>query len=192
MNIILGSLNPSKQKAIELALTNLGINDYSITGYDVNSNVSSKPIDDEIMQGARNRNSNLKNVCIRNNIDYDYLVSIEGGFSHENDRYYVITCTVIENKQGEEFTGKSAVLEITSLMFEYVKSGKSLNKIIEQLDDIKDNKTKEGITGYLANNTRIYTRAVIDSVSVMGAFLPFLNRSQYGKLDEAIIKQKTK
>lgn len=192
MNIILGSLNPSKKKAIEIALSNLKINDYNINGIDVKSNVSSRPINEEIMLGARNRNLNLKTECLANNIAYDYLISIEGGFSEENDKYYVITCTVIENSLGVEYTGKSAVLEISSTMYEYVKSGKSLNKLIEIIKGVEQNKKSGGITGYLAQNIDAYNRAIIDSVSVMGAFLPFYNREQYLKLDELIEREKSK
>ena len=190
MNIILGSLNPSKKKAIEIALINLGIDNYNIQGFDIKSGVKSQPINEEIMLGASNRNLSLKKHCIENNIVYDYLVSVEGGFSEENGRYYVITCTVIEDSLGIEFTGRSAVLEISRSMFEYVKNGNSLNRLIEAIKGVKQNKQNGGITGYLANNTNAYTRSVIDSVSVMGAFLPFFNREQYKRLDESINDEK--
>jgi inosine/xanthosine triphosphatase len=192
MNIILGSLNPSKKRSVEIALSNLGVGNYNIVCFDVPSNVSSKPINNEIILGARNRNHNLKKECINNDISYNYLISIEGGFVAENDRYYMVTYAVIENFDGIEFVGKSAVLEITKKMFEYVKSGNSLNKLIEEINGTEKNKTKGGITGYLTDSEEIYNRSTNDSWSVMGALIPFINYKKYNELDEMIDKKMVK
>ena len=51
MLILLGSKNPNKKKALESALKKMQIIDYEIISYDVNSNVSSKPIGYEIIRG---------------------------------------------------------------------------------------------------------------------------------------------
>lgn len=47
IKIILGSKNNSKKEAIQLAFNQLNITDLSITMLDVDSHVSSKPINDE-------------------------------------------------------------------------------------------------------------------------------------------------
>ena len=62
MNILLGSKNPAKKKAVDMALAKLGIQDYNVTSIDVPSNTSSKPIGYEIIRGAENRNVALKNM----------------------------------------------------------------------------------------------------------------------------------
>lgn len=98
MIILLGSKNPSKKKSLELALHHLNITDYEIITYDVLSNVSSKPIGYEIVRGAENRNKDLKQIAIKNNIKYDYLCSIEGGFSlDENEIPFIVTYCIIED-----------------------------------------------------------------------------------------------
>lgn len=56
MKIILGSNNHSKKEAIELALNELNISDFEIISLEVDSHVSSKPIDEETLVGAHNRN----------------------------------------------------------------------------------------------------------------------------------------
>ena len=56
MKIILGSKNPSKKEAIEIALNALNISDYVIESVDVPSHVSSKPINSETLHGAHHRN----------------------------------------------------------------------------------------------------------------------------------------
>lgn len=80
MKIVLGSKNVSKRKAIELAFNNLNINDLEIEHVEVNSHVSSKPLNNEILLGAHNRNQELRKYCLENNIFYDLLISIEGGY----------------------------------------------------------------------------------------------------------------
>ena len=42
----------------------------------VPSHVSSKPINDETLLGACNRNQEVLKYCIENNIPYDLLISI--------------------------------------------------------------------------------------------------------------------
>ena len=82
MKILLGSKNPSKEKAVQLALNTLGVNDYEIIMCEAPSNTHSRPIGYEIIRGAENRNSFLKrNMPDSNGLSYDYLCSIEGGFS---------------------------------------------------------------------------------------------------------------
>ena len=56
MKIILGSKNKSKKESIEIALNKLNISDYEIVSVEVPSHVNSKPINDETLLGAHNRN----------------------------------------------------------------------------------------------------------------------------------------
>ena len=79
MKIVLGSMNVSKQRSILIAMNELGFDDISIVPVNVNSLVSSKPINDETLIGAKNRNHGLYNYCMENDISFDLLISIEGG-----------------------------------------------------------------------------------------------------------------
>ena len=107
MKVILGSTNVSKQRSILIAMKELGIDDVSIELVNVNSLVSSKPINDETLIGARNRNKNLYNYCIENNISFDLLISIEGGYEQIDDAYFIVTYASILDQNGTEFIGKS-------------------------------------------------------------------------------------
>ena len=132
MKILLGSKNPAKKKAVDMALVKLGIQDYDIIPIDVPSNTSSKPIGYEIIRGAENRNLELKEYALENEIDYDYLCSIEGGYSiDENGLPFVVTYCVSEDKLGKKSTGKSLGIRLSKTMFDYIKNGNSLNKVIE-------------------------------------------------------------
>ncbi len=185
MKILLGSKNPAKKNAVDMALTKLGIQDYNIISVDVPSNTSSKPIGYEIIRGAENRNLALREYALENEIDYDYLCSIEGGYSiDENGLPFVVTYCVSEDKFGKKSTGKSLGIRLSKTMFDYIKSGGSLNKVIEEILGNSNNKQHLGITGYLTNG--LYNREYVDSEAVISAFISFVYSKQREELDEHI------
>ena len=185
MKIVLGSTNVSKQRSILIAMTELGFDDVSIIPVSVNSLVSSKPINAETLVGARNRNQGLYNYCTENDISFDLLISIEGGYEQIDDTYFIVTYASIFDSKGDEFIGKSTGLQITENMFNYIKEGKSLNKVIESILGNSSNKKDNGITGYLTNG--YYRRDVFESSAVIGAMQNLLNsESNYKKLEKKI------
>ena len=186
MKILLSSENPSKKIALEEALIKLNIVDYEIIPFKVDSGVDSKPIGYEIIRGADNRNQKLKKLAIDNNIQYEYLCSIEGGFSlDENGLPFVVTYCIVENKLGEKSTGKSLGIRLSKIMFDFVKSGGSLNEVIGEIINEGKNKQKQGITGYLSNG--LYNRADVDRDAVVSSFVPFLYRNQREELNQRIM-----
>ena len=186
IKILLGSENKSKKEAIELALNKIGIRDYSIISVKVDSKVSSKPINKETLIGAKNRNRALLNYANKNNIDFDYLISIEGGYEQVLDEnYFLVTYASVIDKNGNEFIGKSQGLHISKTMFLYVKSGKSLNKVIEELKNANENKKTNGISGYLTNG--YYYRSYFDSSSIISAFKMMNNIEIYNALERKLM-----
>lgn len=184
MNIILGSNNKSKERSIILALKELGIDDVHITKLAVPSNVSSRPISGETLIGARNRNQELLKYCKENNISYDLLISIEGGYEEVENSYFIVTYASIINSKEKEYIGKSQGLSISKRMFERVEQGKSLNKVIETVVGNKENKKDQGITGYLTDG--VYRRDKFESTAVLSALLAMINENTYKRLDEEL------
>lgn len=186
MKIILGSTNISKQRSISIAMKKLGIDDVSISFVGVDSLVSSKPINSETLNGARNRNKNLQNYCKDNSIIYDLLISIEGGYEQIDDTYFIVTYASILDSDGKEFIGKSSGLQITKRMFNHVKDGKSLNKVIETITNNDLNKRNNGISGYLTDG--FYRRDVFESEAVISAMQSLLNFNlNYKKLEDNLL-----
>lgn len=187
MIILLGSKNPSKRNSLEIALKKLGFGEYEIISYDAPSGTSSKPIGYEIIRGAENRNLSLKEYATKNNIQYDYLCSIEGGFSlDENGLPFVVTYSITEDKFGKKSTGKSLGIRLSKAMFDYLKGGGSLNKLIEEILKNENNKQTFGIMGYLTDG--LYTRETVDSEAVISSLIPFIYSSQREILDKKIIE----
>lgn len=185
MKILLGSQNPSKYQSLELALLDLDIRDYEIISYDVSSGVSSKPIGYEIIRGADNRNQQLLKIAEENQIAYDYLCSIEGGYSiDENGHPYIVTYCIIQDRDGNKSTGKSLGLRLTRSMFDYLRSGKSLNHLIDKIEGSSNHKQNGGITGYLTNG--LFRREKVDKDAVLSAFLPILYQERRDILDREI------
>ncbi len=185
MRILLGSSNPSKKSALEKALQKLSLTDYEIIAYSVPSSVHSKPIGFEIIRGCENRNRELKKYAEENSTSYDYLCSIEGGFSlDENGLPFVVTYCVIEDKRGKKSTGKSLGIRLSKNMWDYVKEGNSLNKAIEEITKKKKNKQSLGITGYLTDG--LYPREDIDSQAVVSSFISFVYKEQREDLENYI------
>lgn len=83
-------------------MESIGYNDIKITPIDVPSQVSSKPINEETLIGAQNRNKNLYKYCQENNTDFDLLISIEGGYEQVNNMYFIVTyASIIDNKNND-------------------------------------------------------------------------------------------
>jgi len=185
MKIVLTSTNPSKKKALENALLDLELSDYEINCIKVNSDVPSKPIGYEIIRGADNRNQNAKDYVLKNNLEYDYLCSIEGGFSlDENGLPFVVTYVIVEDNNGKKSTGKSLGIRIRKDMFDFIKSGGSLNQLIEEITASDNNKQKEGITGFLTGG--LYSRDKVDKDAIVSAFIPFIYIKERDLLSEKI------
>lgn len=185
MKIILGSENPAKKRAVEIALKELGISGVEITCVDSESSVSSKPIGYEIIRGAENRNLVSKQFAEEAAIEYDYLCAIEGGFSlDENGLPFVVTYAVVEDRDGKKSTGKSLGLRLQKEVFTLIKNGGSINELIGGLNESDNNKHVQGITGYLTNG--LLKRDKFDKDAVISAFVPFVFANERKKLLEAV------
>lgn len=156
MKIALGSKSDKKYNALVSSLDLLNINDYIIDCYKVDSNVSDNPINEETLLGAKNRNNNLKKISN----DYDMYVSIEAGFTKEDDNYYVDTYCVV-NYKDNDYIGMSSRLRITDKVFNYVKEGNVLHLLVQRL---QGSHTDDGVVGYLSNGNLKRTEVEVESV----------------------------
>ena len=81
MKILIGTKNPGKIEGAKQAFEKY-FDNVDIEGIQVSSNVGDQPINEEILQGAKNRVKNLKEYAINNNIEADFYISSEGGITN--------------------------------------------------------------------------------------------------------------
>lgn len=188
MKILLSSTNPSKEKALRVALDNMGIDFFEIATFKVDSGVPSKPIGYEIIRGAENRNNALKFIANSLGIEYDYLCSIEGGVTCAEDGHpYTVTYVITEDKNGLKSTGFSTGIRITREMFRYYREGKSLNKVIERLIKANKNKESKGINGYITMDA--LARCDVDYQAVVSSLACLMYQDVREKIDEEITRK---
>ena len=121
MKIIIGTKNPGKIEGAKKAFEKY-FEDINIEGIAVNSEVSDQPVNEEIVQGAKNRVKNLKKYAKENQIEADYYISSEAGITNLLGEWVDINCAVIESKDGLQSIGTSQGFPIPD---------KYVNEIIE-------------------------------------------------------------
>ena len=81
MKILIGTKNPGKIEGAKQAFEKY-FDNVEIEGVPVKSEVGDQPINEEILQGAKNRVKNLKKYAIDNNIEADFYISSEAGITN--------------------------------------------------------------------------------------------------------------
>ena len=80
MKILIGTKNPGKIEGAKQAFEKY-FDNIEIQGVSVESEVSEQPVNEEILQGAKNRVKNLKNYAKENKIEVDYFIASEAGIT---------------------------------------------------------------------------------------------------------------
>lgn len=136
MRILIGTKNPGKIQGAKLAFEKY-FDDIEIEGIPVESEVGAQPVNQEILEGARNRVRNLKAYAKRNNIYADFYVSSEAGITDLLGEWIDINCVVIEDKEGFQSVGTSQGFPIPEKYIKEIKEtelGKVMDKIFEGTD----------------------------------------------------------
>ena len=131
MKILMGTKNPGKiegaKQAFEIYFDNV-----EIQGISVSSEVSAQPINEEILQGAKNRVKNIKKYAEDNNIEADFYISSEAGITDLLGEWIDINAVVIEDTKGYQSIGTSQGFPIPNKYVDEIKEtelGKVMDKI---------------------------------------------------------------
>ena len=131
MKILMGTKNPGKIEGARQAFEKY-YNDIEIEGISVSSNVGDQPIDEEILQGAKNRVENLKKYAKNNNIQADFYVASEAGITKLLGEWIDINAVVVEDSKGFQSVGTSQGFPIPEKYIDEIKEtelGKVMDKI---------------------------------------------------------------
>ncbi len=120
MKILMGTKNPGKIEGAKQAFEKY-FEDVEIEGIPVNSDVGNQPINEEILQGAKNRVKNLKEYAVNNNIEADFYISSEAGITNLLGEWIDINAVVIEDSEGFQSVGTSQGFPIPNKYIDKIK-----------------------------------------------------------------------
>ncbi|WP_414469512.1 inosine/xanthosine triphosphatase [Methanobacterium sp. ACI-7] len=175
MNIIIGSKNPVKIKAVQNILEKI-YNEVSVNGVDVDSGVPDQPFGkDETIQGAINRAKNAYSP------EFDLSVGIESGLMGISDSItgYIDLqwCAVFD---GEKITlGVSSGFEYPPLVIEEVLKGLEVGNVMDKITGVDNLGQKEGAVSYLSKG--MLNRTENTEQCVLTAMIPRMNEAIYFK-----------
>lgn len=150
MKILMGTKNPGKiegaKQAFEKYFKNL-----EIEGIAVSSDVGNQPVNEEILQGAKNRVKNLREYAKENNIEADFYISSEAGITNLLGEWIDFNAAVIENKDGFQSVGMSQGFQIPE---KYIKDilETELGKVMDNIFKGKELSKGKGGISYLTHD----------------------------------------
>ena len=95
MKVIIATKNPTKIEGARRAFTKF-FEDVEVIGVPANSDVSEEPVNEELLQGAKNRVANLRKIV--RDTDVDYFIAIESGITDKLGAWEIINMAVIEGR----------------------------------------------------------------------------------------------
>ena len=120
MKILMGTKNPGKIEGARQAFEKY-FDNIDIEGIAVESNVGAQPVNEEILQGAKNRIKNLKKYANNNNIKADFYIASEAGITNLLGEWIDINAVVIEDSKGFQSIGTSQGFPIPDKYIEEIK-----------------------------------------------------------------------
>ena len=127
----MGTKNPGKIEGARQAFAKY-FDNIEIEGIAVESNVGAQPVNEEILQGAKNRIKNLKKYANNNNIKADFYIASEAGITNLLGEWIDINAVVIEDSKGFQSIGTSQGFPIPDKYIEEIKQTE-LGKVMDRL-----------------------------------------------------------
>lgn len=145
MKILMGTKNPGKIEGARQAFEKY-FDSVEIEGISVESNVGAQPVNEEILQGAKNRIKNLKKYANNNNIKADFYIASEAGITNLLGEWIDINAVIIEDSKGFQSIGTSQGFPIPDKYIDEIKETE-LGKVMDRIFKGKElGKGKGGIS----------------------------------------------
>lgn len=172
MKIAVGSINPSKLKAVKIVVRKI-FPKAQVIAVDVKSGVSNQPkSDDESVRGALNR---AKAALKKSGADF--AIGMEGGMHKINNDYFECGWVAVIDNKGNIGLGSSARYMLSAKITKKLLSGRELAHVMDELTGEKDTGKKGGAMGILTNNH--LPRHIAYSHGVYFAFAPFISDPKF-------------
>lgn len=174
MKIVVGSTNPTKIQAAQLAIDRMYPKErIKVTGIEADSKVSAQPKSDlESIEGATNR---AKDVLEKT--DADLAIGMEGGVEKIGKYYFECGWIAVLDRSGKLGLGSTARFEMSKKLMKEIDSGKELRDIMNELTGRDDVHRTDGAMGVLTAGN--YKRDEAYFHGVLFAFAPFLSDPKF-------------
>ena len=150
MKILMGTKNPGKIEGAKQAFEKY-FDNVEIEGIAVSSGVGDQPINEEILQGAKNRVKNLKEYAVNNNTEADFYISSEAGITNLLGEWIDINAAVIEDANGYQSIGISQGFPIPDKYVDEIKKTE-LGKVMDKIFSEKELGKGKGGINFLTKN----------------------------------------
>lgn len=171
MKILMGTKNPGKIKGAKIAFEKYFEN-VEIQGISVDSEVGDEPLNEEIMQGCKNRVKNVRKYAEENHLEADFFVASEAGLIKHSDTWMDFNFAVVENSVGEQSIGSSAGFAIPEKYVDEVIE-KELRVIMDRIFCGKNLNKEDGGIGKLTHGE--ITRIDLTYQAFTMALIKFIN-----------------
>lgn len=151
--------------------------------FDVESGVEETPTSlERVMEGAKLRGVNLRNLCREQEKDVTFFVGLEGGlFSVDNSsigRQTFLQSWAYVASDGRESFGASGAIQIpNTIAVSVLERKQSLSEVIDRIAQQKDVRSNQGTWGILSQD--VTTRQASFEAALTSALAPFYNPSLY-------------
>lgn len=173
MRIAVGSTNPAKLRAANLAIRKL-FPKAKVIGVEVKSGVGSQPMsDEEAIKGAINR----AKIAIRKIAGARYGIGMEGGIQKIGRRWFDCGWAAVVDKTGIVGLGSSGRFEVSKSIIKQILKGEELGSAFDNVAGTKNIKEKEGAMGIITNGH--LSRAKAYSHGIFFAFGPFVSDKKF-------------
>jgi inosine/xanthosine triphosphatase len=188
--VAVGSTRPLKLSAVTDALQSFSAGleaglRFDVTGFDVPSGVSHTPASrTELMSGARNRASALREIAGNRGEAWKYFVGLEGGLDvvHQEGRRiaFLESWAFVADAAGRESWGHAGGVALPeSLAAEVLDRGAELSAAIDAFAGQRGIRDAQGAWGVLTRN--LITRQDVLRTAAINAFAPFFNPEAYSR-----------
>ena len=175
MKILIGTKNKGKIEGAKKAFEKY-FKDVTIEGISVESEVADQPVNDEILQGAKNRVKNLKKYAEENNIEADFFVAMESGITDKFGAWLNLTTVYVENKAEEGAVGFGPAYPIPARYIEEIKE-KELSYVLAKLFETEELKAPRGGIAQLSHGQ--VTRIDLAEQAFLMALTHFINGEKW-------------
>lgn len=156
MNIFVGSYNRVKINAVAQAVQ-AHWPTAEVTGYAVNSGVSSQPLtDEETQQGAVTRAKNALAAGIKHfpelNVEEVIGVGLEGGVTPWQNELWSTVWGAVVDRHGRVFTANGVRIQLPKVIAQPILEGAEMGPLMEKLVGISDVRSHQGMIGVVTQN----------------------------------------